>query len=870
MAHSGVVPAGKRKEIYKYIAPWPLFSMNWSVRPDKRFRLALGSFVEEYNNKVQIVSLDEDSSEFSPKSTFDHPYPTTKIMWIPDSKGVYPDLLATSGDYLRVWRAGEPDTRLECVLNNNKNSDFCAPLTSFDWNEVDPNLVGTSSIDTTCTIWGLETGQIIGRVNLVSGHVKTQLIAHDKEVYDIAFSRAGGGRDMFASVGADGSVRMFDLRHLEHSTIIYEDPAHTPLLRLAWNKQDPNYLATIAMDACEVIILDVRVPCTPVARLNNHRACVNGIAWAPHSSCHICTAGDDHQALIWDIQQMPRAIEDPILAYTAAEGEVNQIQWGATQPDWIAICYNKCLEILRKAIVGPHIGHLYSSVIADAVNRWQRLVNGAGKFKFSTGTDEHGSKIQQAAEKNGCTPSDYCSRISAQYEKLAKHFSVDYTDFVRTTDEDHRKAVHKFWNVLKGNGKIYSAKYGGWYCVSDETFLPESQLKEKVEPDGRKTIISGESGHPVEWIEELNYMFPLRSLQDDLRYWISRNENAVRPAKFRRILLDMVDAGPLPDISISRPSSRVHWGIQVPDDGTQTVYVWLDALVNYLTAAGYSSERAESFSQIWPPGVQVIGKDILKFHGIYWPAFLIAADLQPPISILCHSHWTVDGEKMSKSKNNVVCPIRRSEIYTADGLRYFLLREGVAHSDGNYSDTKVVRILNSELADTLGNLLSRCCGTALNPNQTFPEIEPSAFQAVASADVTKKLIEDVTALPEVCMGHYSNFNFYKAVDSVTATLHQANLFFETLKPWELKKLEDKSKELDVVLHLTLETLRVCGILLQPIIPNIARNLLNKINVGLDRRYFKDATEFSWNKPNFVTKNLSSDKAILFKRIMLED
>lgn len=340
----GGAPGSKRKEIYKYVAPWPLYSMNWSVRPDKRFRLALGSFVEEYNNKVQIISLDEDTGEFSAKSTFDHPYPTTKIMWMPDSKGIYPDLLATSGDYLRIWRAGQAETQLECVLNNNKNSDFCAPLTSFDWNEVDPNLIGTSSIDTTCTIWGLETGQPVGRV---AGHVKTQLIAHDKEVYDIAFSRAGGGRDMFASVGADGSVRMFDLRHLEHSTIIYEDPAHTPLLRLAWNKQDPNYLATVAMDSCEVIILDVRVPCTPVARLSNHRACVNGIAWAPHSSCHICTAGDDHQALIWDIQQMPRAIEDPILAYTAAEGEVNQIQWGATQPDWIAICYKQACEILR-------------------------------------------------------------------------------------------------------------------------------------------------------------------------------------------------------------------------------------------------------------------------------------------------------------------------------------------------------------------------------------------------------------------------------------------------------------------------------------------------------------------------------------------
>uniref|UniRef100_A0AAY5KD04 DDB1 and CUL4 associated factor 7 n=1 Tax=Esox lucius TaxID=8010 RepID=A0AAY5KD04_ESOLU len=396
---------GKRKEIYKYEAPWTVYAMNWSVRPDKRFRLALGSFVEEYNNKVQIVGLEEESSEFICRNTFDHPYPTTKIMWIPDSKGVYPDLLATSGDYLRIWRVSDTETRLECLLNNNKNSDFCAPLTSFDWNEVDPNLLGTSSIDTTCTIWGLETGQVLGRVNLVSGHVKTQLIAHDKEVYDIAFSRAGGGRDMFASVGADGSVRMFDLRHLEHSTIIYEDPQHHPLLRLCWNKQDPNYLATMAMDGMEVIpclsllvglcsilcphltltplpsqvvILDVRVPCTPVARLNNHRACVNGIAWAPHSSCHICTAGptpavlrprpkylltasrprnhnvlpcspssaDDHQALIWDIQQMPRAIEDPILAYTA-EGEINNVQWASTQPDWIAIGYNNCLEILR-------------------------------------------------------------------------------------------------------------------------------------------------------------------------------------------------------------------------------------------------------------------------------------------------------------------------------------------------------------------------------------------------------------------------------------------------------------------------------------------------------------------------------------------
>lgn len=334
-------PAAKRKEIYKYNAPWTVYGMNWSVRPDKKFRLALGSFIEEYSNKVQIVQLDEESGDFILRSMFDHPYPTTKIIWIPDEKGHYPDLVATSGDYLRVWNVSNDDVRLEALLNNNKNSDYCAPLTSFDWNEVDPNILGTSSIDTTCTIWGLETGQPIGRVQ---GHVKTQLIAHDKEVYDIAFSRSCS--DTFASVGGDGSVRMFDLRQLEHSTIIYEEASHTPLLRLAWNKQDPHFLSTFALDSLETIILDTRMHTTPVARLSNHRAPVNGMAWAPHSSCHICTSADDHQALIWDIQPMPRAIEDPILAYTA-EGEINNVQWASNQPDWIAISYNQSVEILR-------------------------------------------------------------------------------------------------------------------------------------------------------------------------------------------------------------------------------------------------------------------------------------------------------------------------------------------------------------------------------------------------------------------------------------------------------------------------------------------------------------------------------------------
>ncbi|CAI5467749.1 unnamed protein product [Closterium sp. Yama58-4] len=327
----------KRAEIYTYEAPWPVYSMNWSVRPDKNFRLAVGSFIEDYRNKVEIVQLDDNTGELrsDPRLTFDHPYPPTKLMFVPGRDIARPDLLATSGDFLRIWQITDDGVRMRSVLNNNKNSEFCAPLTSFDWNESEPRRLGTSSIDTTCTIWDMEKEV-----------VDTQLIAHDKEVYDIAW----GGVGLFASVSADGSVRVFDLRDKEHSTIIYESPQpETPLLRLGWNKQDPRYMATILMDSPKVVILDIRFPTLPVAELQRHQACVNAIAWAPHSSCHICTAGDDSQALIWDLSTMTQPVEgglDPILAYTAG-AEINQLQWSSLQHDWVAIAYATKLQILR-------------------------------------------------------------------------------------------------------------------------------------------------------------------------------------------------------------------------------------------------------------------------------------------------------------------------------------------------------------------------------------------------------------------------------------------------------------------------------------------------------------------------------------------
>ncbi|GLJ51167.1 hypothetical protein SUGI_1089010 [Cryptomeria japonica] len=324
-------------QIYTYEAPWQIYGMNWSTRKDKKFRLAIGSFLEDYNNRVEIVQLDEEMGEIKsdPRLVFDHPYPATKVMFIPDKECQKTDILATTGDYLRIWQINEDRVELKSLLNNNKNSEFSAPLTSFDWNDAEPRQIGTCSIDTTCTIWDIEKEV-----------VDTQLIAHDKEVYDIAW----GGPGVFSSVSADGSVRVFDLRDKEHSTIIYESPQpDTPLLRLAWNKRDPRYMATILMDSSKVVVLDIRFPTVPVAELQRHQASVNALAWAPHSSSHICTAGDDSQALIWDLSSINQAVEgglDPILAYTAT-AEINQLQWSSTQSDWVAIAFANKLQILR-------------------------------------------------------------------------------------------------------------------------------------------------------------------------------------------------------------------------------------------------------------------------------------------------------------------------------------------------------------------------------------------------------------------------------------------------------------------------------------------------------------------------------------------
>ncbi|KAK6926094.1 WD40 repeat [Dillenia turbinata] len=337
------------ENVVTYESPYPIYAMAFSSTTtatnshalrrhhnSNHHRIAVGSFIEEFSNRVDILSFDDETLTLKsdPSRSFEHPYPPTKLMFQPNSSlRKSHDLLASSGDYLRLWEVKDASTEPLTVLNNSKSSEYCAPLTSFDWNEVEPRRIGTSSIDTTCTIWDIERGI-----------VETQLIAHDKEVYDIAWGESG----VFASVSADGSVRIFDLRDKEHSTIIYESPQpDTPLLRLAWNKQDLRYMATILMDSNKVVILDIRSPATPVAELERHGASVNAIAWAPHSSRHICSAGDDAQALIWELPTVagPNGI-DPMLMYSAGT-EINQLQWSPVQPDWIGIAFANKLQLLK-------------------------------------------------------------------------------------------------------------------------------------------------------------------------------------------------------------------------------------------------------------------------------------------------------------------------------------------------------------------------------------------------------------------------------------------------------------------------------------------------------------------------------------------
>ncbi|MGH0179801.1 UNVERIFIED_CONTAM: hypothetical protein FKN15_002597 [Acipenser sinensis] len=377
----------------------------------------------------------------------------------------------------------------------------------------------------------------------------------------------------------------------------------------------------------------------------------------------------------------------------------------------------------------------------------------------------------------------------------------------------------------------------------------------------------------VEWMKEENYMFRLSEFRPALLQWLRENPRAVRPTKFYNIALQWLQED-LPDLSVSRQRDRLQWGIPVPGDPGQTIYVWLDALVNYLTVAGYP----EGHSQWWPAARHVVGKDILKFHAIYWPAFLMAAGVPLPQAIYVHSHWTVSGQKMSKSLGNVVDPLERSQQYTADGLRYFLLRQGVLDTDCDYYDDKVIKLLNSELADTLGGLLNRCTAPSINPEQVYPSFCGLCFptEYVRGSPESRavpedyRLVESVSRLSAEVEHHFENLQIYKALETVSHCVRQTNGFFQRHAPWKLDRNNPQDRRwLDTILHVALECLRVYGTLLQPVVPMTADMLLSRLSVEPSRRGWEDLnflTRYQGENCPFEGRTLGPDTGILFSRL----
>ncbi|KYQ91528.1 methionyl-tRNA synthetase [Tieghemostelium lacteum] len=520
----------------------------------------------------------------------------------------------------------------------------------------------------------------------------------------------------------------------------------------------------------------------------------------------------------------------------------------------------------------PHIGHLYTSLLADSVSRWQRFKG--RNVLFMTGTDEHGGKVDEAAKKNGFTNTlEYCDSISNRFKSLFQLSQISNDDYIRTTEPRHKETVSELWKQLESKGFIYKGVYKGWYCSSDESFLTDDQVTEGMSlvtptnPISKKTMISLESGHSVEWVQEENYMFRMSLFKERVLEWLDQG-NKVYPQSYESQIRQMLtNKDGLKDLSISRPVSRIPWGISVPNDPTQTVYVWLDALSNYLTVTGYPKVNPNDPESHWKHACHIIGKDIIKFHSIYWPSFLLAAGYPLPEQILCHSHWTVNREKMSKSRGNVVDPLQAIEKFGLDPLRYFLLKGGGLENDGDYTEHEVNVCLTSDLANTFGNLISRSTSKSLHLTNQWPEVYIPCDKS-ESLDV--ELIESMNAMISNTQILFDKGNFKDGIYVIMKFLYKSNAYFNDVKPWTLvpkpqKSIQGDVKRLDQAMYLTMECIRITALLLAPIIPQSMSESLNHLGIPTNMRTIEQL-KFGYDYQKHSTP-LPNDSLILFKKII---
>ncbi|MCA4132101.1 methionine--tRNA ligase [Arthrobacter sp. M4] len=459
----------------------------------------------------------------------------------------------------------------------------------------------------------------------------------------------------------------------------------------------------------------------------------------------------------------------------------------------------------------PHIGHAYEVIATDAMARFKRL-DGHEVF-FMTGTDEHGLKMQQSAEKEGLTAKELADRNSAAFKQMSADLGISYDRFIRTTDEDHYAACRAIWKRMEANGDIYLSKYEGWYSVRDEAYYAEDDTV--VKDDGVR--YSKETDTEVTWTAEESYFFRLSAYQDKLlELYESQPEFGAPQYRFNEVI-SFVKRG-LEDLSISR--TTFDWGVPVPGDEKHVMYVWVDALTNYLTGAGFPDIDSESFTKFWPADVHVIGKDISRFHAIYWPAFLMSAGLDLPKRVMIHGFLTNNGVKMSKSLGNVVAPRDFVDQYGLDQVRFFFLREVPFGADGSYNHEAIVSRMNSDLANNFGNLAQRSLSmVAKNCEGEVPV--PGEFSAE-----DKALLDQAGALLDTARAAFEKQEFSRALEAIWGVLGDTNAYFADQAPWVLRKTDPE--RMNTVLYVTLEVVRIVAILVQPVMPSAAAKLLGTL------------------------------------------
>lgn len=471
----------------------------------------------------------------------------------------------------------------------------------------------------------------------------------------------------------------------------------------------------------------------------------------------------------------------------------------------------------------PHIGHAYEMIATDAIARWKRL-EGRDVY-FLTGTDEHGIKMVQTAAKEGIPVRDLADRNAAEFLKLAAALNLSNDDFIRTTEQRHHKASQAIWKQMEAshNGDIFQSTYKGWYSVRDEAYFDEAELTEK---DGKRFAPSGAE---VEWVEEPTYFFRLSAYQEKLLALYEANPDFIAPKERRNEIISFVKGG-LQDLSISR--TTFDWGIPVPGAEGHVMYVWVDALTNYITGVGYPDEQSELFKKFWPADLHVIGKDIIRFHTVYWPAFLMSAGLPVQHRVFAHGFLTVDGQKMSKSLGNVIDPFALVETFGPDAVRYFFLREVSFGNDGDYSNEKLVNRVNADLANNLGNLAQRSL-SMINKNCDAKVPEMGTL-----TDADNAIITEVTEAIEAAQKAMDEQLVHEATGALIAALSSANNYFAGQEPWALKKTDPA--RMATVLYVTADTVRRIAIPMLAFVPASAARLLDQLAVPANLRTLSDA------------------------------